>query len=185
MKKKYRATGVIQWMLNDAWPKIIWHLYDFYLRPGGGYFGTKKACEPLHVQYSYDDRSVVVVNGALDGRRGLKATARVLDLGSKELFSKTAPVDIGPDASTKVFAVPEPAGITPSVLPRPDARRRGRAAPSAATSIGSRRNPTSSSGPSRSGTTRRSRRTPTTPACNSSRRPTCRRRPGSRAAGRG
>ena len=43
------ATGVIQWMLNNAWPSMIWHLYDYYLRPGGGYYGTKKACEPLHV----------------------------------------------------------------------------------------------------------------------------------------
>ncbi len=33
-----------------AWPGLIWHLYDYYLRPGGGYFGTMKALEPLHVQ---------------------------------------------------------------------------------------------------------------------------------------
>jgi exo-1,4-beta-D-glucosaminidase len=45
--RKYRATGLIQWMLNDAWPSLIWHLYDYYLRPAGGYFGTKRACEPL------------------------------------------------------------------------------------------------------------------------------------------
>jgi len=30
----------------------IWHLYDWYLRPGGSYYGVKSACEPLHVQYS-------------------------------------------------------------------------------------------------------------------------------------
>ena len=61
-RNKYTSTGVIQWMLNNAWPGLIWHLYDWYLRPGGSYFGAKKACEPLHVEYSYDDRSVVVVN---------------------------------------------------------------------------------------------------------------------------
>ena len=42
-RNKYTSTGVIQWMLNNAWPSMIWHLYDFYLRPGGGYFGAKKA----------------------------------------------------------------------------------------------------------------------------------------------
>ena len=42
-RNKYTSTGVIQWMLNNAWPSMIWHLYDYYLRPGGGYFGTKKA----------------------------------------------------------------------------------------------------------------------------------------------
>ncbi|MGC1920593.1 MAG: sugar-binding domain-containing protein, partial [Acidobacteriaceae bacterium] len=51
-RNKYTSTGVIQWMLNNAWPSVIWHLYDYYLQTGGGYFGTKKACEPLHVQYS-------------------------------------------------------------------------------------------------------------------------------------
>src|SRR2546427_10320426 len=58
-RNKYTSTGVIQWMLNNAWPSLIWHLYDYYLKPAGGYFGTKKACEPVHPQYSYDDKSVV------------------------------------------------------------------------------------------------------------------------------
>ena len=79
-RNKYTSTGVIQWMLNNAWPSMIWHLYDYYLRPGGGYYGTKKACEPLHVQYSYDDRSVVIVSDRLEAVRGLKVKARVLDL---------------------------------------------------------------------------------------------------------
>jgi exo-1,4-beta-D-glucosaminidase len=113
-ERKYAATGVIQWMQNNAWPGMIWHLYDFYLRPGGSYFGAKKAAEPLHVQYAYDDGSVVVVNGTLREHRGLKVSARVLDLDSRELLARTAPLDLGPDARAKVFAVPEPAGVTPT-----------------------------------------------------------------------
>jgi exo-1,4-beta-D-glucosaminidase len=113
-ERKYTATGVIQWMQNNAWPGMIWHLYDYYLRPGGSYFGAKKAGEPLHVQYAYDDRSVVVVNSTLQEHRGLKATARVLDLASKELFAKTAPVNALPDGSVKVFVVEEPPGVTPT-----------------------------------------------------------------------
>lgn len=113
-ERKYAATGVIQWMQNNAWPGMIWHLYDFYLRPGGSYFGAKKAGEPLHVQFAYDDRSVVVVNSTLQEHRGLKATARVLDLASKELLARTAPVDVGPDGSVKVLKVEEPPGLTPT-----------------------------------------------------------------------
>jgi len=41
-RNKYRSTGIIQWMLNNAWPSLIWHLYDYYLRPGGGYYGTRR-----------------------------------------------------------------------------------------------------------------------------------------------
>jgi exo-1,4-beta-D-glucosaminidase len=113
-ERKYTATGVIQWMQNNAWPGMIWHLYDFYLRPGGSYFGAKKAGEPLHVQYAYDDRSVVVVNAGLQAHAGLKATARVLDLAAKQAFARTEPVDVGPDASVKLFQIPELPGLTPT-----------------------------------------------------------------------
>ena len=38
------------WMLNNAWPGLIWHLYDYdLLAPAGGYFGSKKALELVHV----------------------------------------------------------------------------------------------------------------------------------------
>jgi len=113
-ERKYTATGVVQWMLNNAWPGMIWHLYDFYLRPGGSYFGARKAGEPLHVQYAYDDRSVVVVNSDLQVHAGLKATARVVDLASKTRFEKSAPVEVGPDGSVKVFQVPDVAALTPT-----------------------------------------------------------------------
>ncbi len=55
------ATGVVYWMFNSGWTSLHWQLMDRYLDQGGAYFGAKKANEPLHVQYSYDDRSVVVV----------------------------------------------------------------------------------------------------------------------------
>src|SRR5262249_49958957 len=87
-RNKYDSTGVIQWMMNNAWPSMIWHLYDYYLRPGGGYFGAKKACEPLHIQYSYDDRSVVVVNGYYKSLKGLKAIAKIYDLSGQEKRSQ-------------------------------------------------------------------------------------------------
>ena len=77
-RNKYTSTGVIQWMLNNAWPGLIWHLYDWYLRPGGSYFGAKKANQPLHVQYSYDDRSVVVVNSFYQPFTRMRVVARVV-----------------------------------------------------------------------------------------------------------
>ncbi len=107
-RNRYTATGVIQWMLNNAWPSMIWHLYDYYLRPGGGYFGTKAACEPLHVQYSYDDRSIVVVNDTLEARPGLTVSARIVDLNLVEKFAREARVDAGPDAVVRVLTLPAP-----------------------------------------------------------------------------
>jgi exo-1,4-beta-D-glucosaminidase len=106
-RNKYLSTGVIQWMMNNAWPSMIWHLYDYYLRPGGGYFGTKKACEPLHIQYSYDDRSVVVVNGTYQQANGLKASAKLYNIDFMEKFSKEVQLDSPADSSKGVFVVSE------------------------------------------------------------------------------
>src|SRR6185503_4611277 len=79
-RNRSRASGVIQWMLNNAWPSLIWHLYDYFLRPGGGFFGTQKACEPLHAMYSYDDGSIVIVNDHPRDWAGLRVEARVVNL---------------------------------------------------------------------------------------------------------
>ena len=111
-RNKYTSTGVIQWMLNNAWPGVIWHLYDWYLRPGGSYFGAKKACEPLHVQYSYDDRGVEIVNSYYRPFAGLKVRTRVLNLDMTEKFSKESKVDVGEDSSTPVTTLPELAGLS-------------------------------------------------------------------------
>jgi exo-1,4-beta-D-glucosaminidase len=105
-RNKYDSTGVIQWMMNNAWPSMIWHLYDYYLRPGGGYYGAKKACEPLHIQYSYDDRSVVVVNSFYREFKGLTATAKIYNLDFVEKFSRQAVLDIAPDGSKRAFTLP-------------------------------------------------------------------------------
>ena len=106
-RNKFVSTGVIQWMLNTAWPGLIWHLYDYYLRPAGGYFGTKKACEPLHVQYSYDDRSVVVVNSRLQAYQNFEVSAAVYDINLKKEFSKEQTIDVPANSSRRVFDVPK------------------------------------------------------------------------------
>jgi len=109
---RYRSTGVIQWMLNNAWPSLIWHLYDYYLMPAGGYFGTKKACEPIHVQYSYDDQSVVAVNTTYQPQRELKLKAQVYDLDLAERFSKVTEIDLPADSNLKAFSIPQIKDLT-------------------------------------------------------------------------
>ena len=113
-RNKYESTGVIQWMLNNSWPSIIWNLYDYYLVPSGAYFGSKKACEPLHVQYSYDDNSVAVVNG--HGRAFLNAhvKATIYDLNAKEKASQDATLDIPADTSVRAIQLQAVDDISPT-----------------------------------------------------------------------
>lgn len=105
-RNKYTSTGVVQWMLNNAWPSMIWHLYDYYLQPGGGYFGTKKANEPLHVQYSYDDRSVVVVNSRREPAEHLSVEANLYDFNLKPLFSQRVDAAVEADGITTALTLP-------------------------------------------------------------------------------
>jgi exo-1,4-beta-D-glucosaminidase len=105
-KNKYDSTGVIQWMLNNAWPSMIWHLYDYNLDAGAGYFATRLACEPLHIQYSYDDRSIVVVNSTYAKADGLRATIGVHGLDWKQLYSRDVTVNAAEDSSQIVSLLP-------------------------------------------------------------------------------
>jgi exo-1,4-beta-D-glucosaminidase len=113
-RNKYKSTGVIQWMLNNAWPGLIWHLYSYDLRPAGGYFGSKKALELVHVQFSYDDRTVAIVNDKQEPQNDLKIVAKAYDTSMKEVFSHEASASVPADGVTKSFAIPEPAGVTPT-----------------------------------------------------------------------
>ena len=106
-RNKYTSTGVVQWMLNNAWPSIIWHLYDYYLRPGGGYFGAKRAMEALHPIYGYDDHSIWVVSSQYEDAKGLKLTTKIYNLDMTEKFSHEDSVDAPADSTAKIFALPD------------------------------------------------------------------------------
>src|ERR1700686_3964546 len=106
-RNKYNSTGVIQWMLDNAWPSLIWHLYDYYMVPAGGYYGTKKACEPVHVQYSYDTNSVAVINSTYESVKGVKVTAKICNLDASEKGTKEATLDLAADSSTTEFELPK------------------------------------------------------------------------------
>jgi exo-1,4-beta-D-glucosaminidase len=113
-RNKYNSTGVIQWMLNNAWPGVIWHLYDWYLRPGGGYFGAKIATEALHPMYAHDDGSIWVVSSQYQDARGLRLGVKVYDLDSRERFSHQVTLDAPADSAQRVAvpALPEVAPVS-------------------------------------------------------------------------
>jgi exo-1,4-beta-D-glucosaminidase len=122
------ATGVIQWMLNAAWPKMYWQLYDWYLMPTGAFYGAKKACEPQQLVYHYGDHCIYLLNDlpavgwvlnprvlSADGLppRGLRthptnltSDIRVYDIESKLVLAARLPADTGNGTSKKVFQLP-------------------------------------------------------------------------------
>ena len=117
-RNKFDATGEIQWMLNNAWPSMIWHLYDFYLRPGAAYFATKLGCEPVHLLYSYDNRSIVIANDSPRAAEKLTAIVRVYDIDAKLRHQDTVHCSAPAGASAVVLNLPGLTGISTTYFVR-------------------------------------------------------------------
>ena len=109
---KKKATGVVQWMLNSAWPNMYWQLYDSYLMPNGAFYGTRIACRPLHLAYNYGDRSIHIVNDRFEAVRDLTARIRVLDLHARVVTDETIAVVCEGESAGKIFDLKVPEGIT-------------------------------------------------------------------------
>ncbi|MFD0991189.1 sugar-binding domain-containing protein [Mariniflexile jejuense] len=109
---RYDATGVIQWMLNSAWPEMYWQLYDSYLMPNGAYYATKKAGMPIHALYNYNNESIYLVNDKLEDANELKLEIKVLDINSKILFEKKLNTKIKANSSINVFKLQEISNLT-------------------------------------------------------------------------
>ena len=103
---KYSSTGVIHWMLNAAWPKLWWQLYDYYLQPGGAFYGTKKACEPIHILYDYGDSGIVVINNTPNTLNNLTAYIQILNFDLTRKYSSNTPVKLMPDQAIKILGLP-------------------------------------------------------------------------------
>ncbi|MBP2475802.1 exo-1,4-beta-D-glucosaminidase [Crossiella equi] len=112
------ATGVIYWMLNNAWPTMYWHLYDYYLATAGSYFGAKTGLRPLHVQYSYDDKTLAVVNTGLTDVPGLSVQTTVYNLDGTVKADETRPVTAKGNASVRVGSLPQPSGLSTTYFTR-------------------------------------------------------------------
>jgi len=114
-RNKYSASGITTWKYDAAWPAALtWQYVDWYLLPTAAYYGAKKACEALHVQYSYDDHSVYVVNSFYKPYEGLTASARVFNYDLEEVYSESATVDVDEDGKTEAFVIKWPKGLTRS-----------------------------------------------------------------------
>ncbi|MDX1500722.1 MAG: glycoside hydrolase family 2 TIM barrel-domain containing protein [Thermoanaerobaculia bacterium] len=100
------TTGIIQWMLNSAWPEMYWQLYDHYLVPNGAFYGARDASRPVNIAFDYENRGVIVVNDTLAPLAGVTARVRVFDLDSQVLFDESSGLDVPAGALRRLLTVP-------------------------------------------------------------------------------
>jgi len=101
-----RSTGLIQWMLNSAWPSLYWQMYDWYLVPTAGYWSVKKACEPQQLVYNYYDRHIYAVNDEA-GSFDLTAHAEIYDIDGKLTTQAQCDVTLPEGGPVKLFEIPQ------------------------------------------------------------------------------
>ena len=108
-----RCGGVLLWMSKSAWANLNWSTYDYYYGVDGTYFGNKKACEPLHIQWDLRNWNVSVINVTQAGCTGLTAIAEVYNLDATRKYVHSAQVNAVANAKTAAFTIVKPEGLTP------------------------------------------------------------------------
>jgi len=92
--------GRLLWMTQPAWPSTLWGILSSDYDTQASYYGTKKACEPVHVQLDLSNNEVAVVNTTRASLHALKVTAEVYSLDSKLLLHREAILDAAADDVT-------------------------------------------------------------------------------------
>jgi len=121
------ATHKIEmyWMLNNHWPSFFGHLYDYYMKPGGAYYGAKKGLRPLSVVFDYYSQPghkaaiVRVTNQTMTEHSGLRVRVRIYDLfGKVRLDQQRSDVSVVAQGIAEAMMVPRPTKITSTYFVR-------------------------------------------------------------------
>jgi exo-1,4-beta-D-glucosaminidase len=118
----------VHWMMNNPWPSLFGHLFDYYFKQGGGYFGAKKALRPLTVVWDYyatGDRSsakVYVVNQTSEPRE-LKVSLAFYNLdGTRKFFKEVNAFRIRAQTSAEAATVGRIPGLDSTYFVRCELR---------------------------------------------------------------
>ena len=98
------GSGVLLWMSHPAWPSVEWQTYSWDYETFGSYYGSRKACEPVHVQMNLDDHDVVVLNTTTSDLADMKVSLACYDLAGKKLSAKTVKdIDVPANSKLELF----------------------------------------------------------------------------------
>jgi exo-1,4-beta-D-glucosaminidase len=104
----------IYWMLDNHWPSFFGNLFDYYLRPGGAYYGAKTGLRPLSVvfdSYATGDHSqakITAVNQTPQDQHGLRVRVRTYDLTGRLRDDRTSdPLDVASGGATPALTLPK------------------------------------------------------------------------------
>ena len=101
-------AGLLLWMSHPCWPSMVWQTYDYYFDPTAAYFGCKKACEPLHIQYNALTDSIEVVNHSAGTLSNLTALVTVFDLNGRKVSEQKVRLSSAEDTTLPIACHSKP-----------------------------------------------------------------------------
>jgi glycosyl hydrolase family 2/Ig-like domain-containing protein/concanavalin A-like lectin/glucanase superfamily protein len=93
-------SGRMIWMTQPAWPSMEWNFLSWDYDTQSSFYGTQKACEPVHAQLNLTDNSVDLIN--LGEAHSYKVEIRVVGLDGTVLSDQTDQVEASANARTPV-----------------------------------------------------------------------------------
>ena len=97
-------SGRLLWMTQPAWPSTMWEILTSDYDTQASFYGTMKACEPLHIQLDLATHDVELINTTNAALAGATVVADVYSLDNKSLLHQQAAVQNAPsDATTKTI----------------------------------------------------------------------------------
>lgn len=97
------SSGRLLWMTQPAWPSTTWQILSSDYDTQGSFYGTKKACEPTHVQLDLTDYGVDVVNTTQTAMPDLSVSAKVYSLTNEVLAQNSQKLSAPANAVTRSF----------------------------------------------------------------------------------
>ncbi len=102
----WQDTSALRWMSDPVWQADEYDLDDEH---DGAYFGSRKGCEPLHIQVHPATWHVLAANHTTSKVIDATITAKVYDSGGRQFCHiEQQGVDIAPSSAAPGFAVSWP-----------------------------------------------------------------------------
>lgn len=101
------ASGIMTWMSQSAYPSLVWQTYDYYYDLTGAYWGAKKACEPVHIQWNPVNNAIKVINTTRTDENSLIAYADVYNSDGQivKQYSQSKTIDAPSNTALNCFTM--------------------------------------------------------------------------------
>ena len=98
-----KATGILLWMTHPAWYGMFWQIYSWDYETHGSFYGSKVACEPLHLQWNINDNKVILVNTTLQDLKNANVEYAVYNSEGKKIYTRKEKLTATANRKTDCF----------------------------------------------------------------------------------